>query len=256
MGSSPGESGYVNMTGGGLRCGQVFVGRQGAGAFAQSGGEHRIDGELYLGYFAGGSGAYHLTDGNLLVGGSEYVGYDGDGAFSQSGGRHIVLGRLNVGYYSDSNGAYALSGGQLIVPQVTVGTKGTFVFSGGTILGDPADSNLLTTVISSGLIEIVSGTLSLAYIDCPDANVLTGMVQIDAGATLIVGKITQDWVYGAGTLRLDGSLLSRAAPVEVFGAGGSVPEPASLTLVLLGAGALARRKRRASIAHFQLPNAH
>ena len=204
LGFSPGESGAVSMTGGGLSCGQVFVGYRGAGSFAQSGGEHRIDGDLYLGHFAGAFGAYHLSDGNLVVGGNVYVGYDGDGAFSQVGGRHVVGGRLNIGYYPDSNGAYTLSGGELIVPRISIGPKALLRLAGGGLRADPADASLRTDVVSEGLLHVADGNHALGELLVPDANLLRGAVVVEAGASLTARRIVQQDATVGGTLRLQG----------------------------------------------------
>ena len=91
--------------------------------------------------------------------------------------------------------------------------------SGETLRGDSGDANLLPSATNSGLIEITSGTYGLASIDCPDSNSLVGTAKIDAGATLWVREITQEAVIVSGTLILDGSLLSQAAPLDVVGAG-------------------------------------
>ena len=204
LGFSAGESGSLNMTGGGLACGQVFIGYQGAGAVTQSGGEHRIDGDLYLGHFAGAFGSYQLSDGNLVVGGNEYVGYDGDGAFVQSGGRHIVTGRLNIGYYSDSNGAYTLSGGQLIVPMITVGPKASLTLAGGSLRADVADANRRTDIASEGFFHVTAGVHAVGEVVSPDASLLAGAVTVEAGASLTARRIAQQQATIAGTLRLQG----------------------------------------------------
>ena len=49
-------------------------------------------GGLYLGFIAGGSGTYTLSNGTLALtnGAKEYIGYSGYGTFNQSGGTHTV----------------------------------------------------------------------------------------------------------------------------------------------------------------------
>ena len=77
-------SGTVQMTDGSLStAGYQYVGYSGTGTFTQTGGTNNLSyGYLYLGYNAGGSGAYNLSgSGQLSSPNYEYVGYSGTGSF-------------------------------------------------------------------------------------------------------------------------------------------------------------------------------
>jgi hypothetical protein len=219
LGVSAGQSGSANMTGGVLNCLTVYVGNAGTGTFTQSGGDHSIDGNLYLGFASGAGGSYTLSDGNLTVGLREYVGYSGTGSFAQNGGRHTVGSQLYVGS-SDGNGTYVLSGGQLIAPLASVGARGTLALSGGTMIGNSADSSVLPGVTNAGLVHVTSGSYSLAYLLTPDPNVLQGSVQVDAHATMNSGLIVQSQATVAGTLRLQGSSTKTASVVNTLAIAG------------------------------------
>ena len=59
LGAAAGQSGNVNMSGGALNCIAEYVGNAGAGAFAQTGGDHSVDGNLAIGLASGGRGFLH-----------------------------------------------------------------------------------------------------------------------------------------------------------------------------------------------------
>ncbi len=130
------------MTGGSLLASYGYVGNSGtgtfpqSGTFTQSGGTNSIgtNGELYLGYNAGDSGAYLLGGSGVLSAFDVLVGYWGTGTFTQSGGTHNCI-YLDIGINAGSSGVYNLSGsGVLSAATEYVGDTGTGTFtqSGGT----------------------------------------------------------------------------------------------------------------------------
>jgi hypothetical protein len=258
LGLTASQSGTINMTAGSLHSSVAYIGYDGRGTFTQSGGAHAIDGNLYLGQTHGSVGLYNLSDGNLTVAGTEYVGYAGNGVFTQTGGKHTVSGPLYVGYASDANATYTLAGGKLIAPSLTVGAKGVLNFSGGLLLKSATDANLLDSITSSGLIDVTSGTEYLSSIVCPDANILTGIVRVEANATLWVSNLLQGQIYVSGTLVLGtppaGTLAGLAVASDYAPdsqlqtvpdpALETVPEPCALALLGLGGLTLLRRRRR------------
>jgi MYXO-CTERM domain-containing protein len=266
LGVSAGESGSVNMTDGTLSPTTLYVGAGGTGLFTQSGGGNYVVGSLYLGFSAGSVGSYRLSDGNLIVGGNEYIGDAGSGVFAQLGGKHVVFGTAYVGYAPDANGTYALSGGQWIVPHVSVGNDGVLALSGGVLRGSATDANVRTNVDNQGLVHVTAGTQVLGSILSPDASLLSGTVQVDAGASLTVTRIVQDDLVVSGTLVLGGdpdpvpSSLSASGTMPDLSlptpSAGDVapdsglpissqptPEPCTLALLALGGAALLRRRR-------------
>ena len=157
------NSGSVTLVGGnltvndavsGMDSGQLsrmnqYVGKDGVGAFTQTGGKNIATegGELYLGYNAGDSGTYTLS-GNGQLSGTTHVGHSGTGHFVQSGGTNT--GALCLGYNAGSHGTYALSntGRWSYDGDLHVGYSGT------------GDFNQTGGSIST---SVTSGTLYLGY---------------------------------------------------------------------------------------------
>jgi len=163
--------GNVQMSGGGLSTlSSEYVGNEGAGTFAQSGGDHSISGFLFLGYNAGSSGTYSLSgNGHLSVlnGDNEFLGYNGTGTFLQSGGSNSC-GYLSIANSATGIGAYSLSGGYLAVSgaqnaeNVGQSGMGSFTQSGGTnAIGQYLD--LGNTTGASGTYSLSAGSLSVGY---------------------------------------------------------------------------------------------
>jgi T5SS/PEP-CTERM-associated repeat protein len=251
LGLYAGASGEANVVGAGSRWtndGALVVGWGGIGGLGVSGGGTvdsvtgviaRLPGSVGRVVVTGNGSVWSVSD-SLYVGGMAGAA-GGDGTLEVADEGLVSVGH---GVTVWPGGRIRLESGSLVVPHVSIGTDGTLTLSGGSLLGDPTDANLLTSVTSAGLIEIISGTYWLASLDCPDANALAGTVEIDPGATLYVGKIMQGDVIGAGTLVLDSSLLDHAAPAGLLtGVGESAPEPATLSLLALGGLALVRRRR-------------
>jgi autotransporter-associated beta strand protein len=156
------------ISGGSLSVYNHYVGSEGTGTFAQSGGTNSIGTMLYLGTNAGDSGTYNLSSSGLLSAGyAQYVGYSGTGTFTQSGGTNNIsstyTANLVLGYNSGSSGTYSLSGrGQLLtdVENVAYYGTGTFTQSGGT---NTINDALVLGVYGNGTYNLSSnGQLLLA----------------------------------------------------------------------------------------------
>ncbi len=139
LGSSAG-SGAVQMAGGSLsERGYEYVGSSGTGTFSQSGGTNTIietePTGMYVGYNAGGSGAYNLSGSGLLTTSMQYVGYSTTGNFNQTGGTNTINstasgGGIYLGYNAGGSGAYSLGGGQLLAQGWSYGARGYIGYSG------------------------------------------------------------------------------------------------------------------------------
>ena len=94
----------------------------GRGAVTQTGGASAISSNLYLGYYATGSGTYSLGGGSghpVLSAQNEYIGFSGSGAFTQSGGTNTVSNTLTLAANSGSSGTYNLRAAACLRPPST-----------------------------------------------------------------------------------------------------------------------------------------
>jgi hypothetical protein len=142
VGNQTGSSGSYDLTAGTI--GTVTkppfetIGLDSSGAFTQSGGINWMTGALTLGFDSGGSGTYHLINGQLTAL-TETIGNSGSGAFTLSGGTNTVTGSLTLGLQGDSRGAFTQTGGSnavtinLILGSNDVGASGTYSLSAGSL---------------------------------------------------------------------------------------------------------------------------
>jgi len=144
LGEASGESGTVELTGGGLSTpgaptyGFEYIGHEGTGTFIHTGGTNDPYG-LLIALGSASTGTYELSNGaSLSSTDDQFVGYGGTGTFTQTGGTNTVGSDLYVGHELGSSGTYELSGGTLSLPAIicweTVGQRGTGTFTqtGGT----------------------------------------------------------------------------------------------------------------------------
>jgi hypothetical protein len=143
-------------------------------------------------------------------------------------------------------------------PAMSVGGKvqilsaGTLNLQGGTLVSIP-DANKGVTIQNDGLLHVSGGSYHVGAVTTSDPNILHGTTIIDANATLWVSSLFQDTLVVNGTLVLGGpSTGGTLAPAISDGAAwadtsplasGTVPEPACLALLALGAAAMIRHKR-------------
>jgi hypothetical protein len=155
------RGGSFTLGGGDLKVtGSETIGLSSNGLFTQTGGMHRVEGEIVLGNGALGSeGRYELKGGDLTVTGNERIGRSGASFFTQTGGTHTVEGSLLLGPddNSGSKGTYTLKGGELKVGKdEVIGAKGegTFTQTGGT--------HTVTNSLAIGAKNAGTGTFNLS----------------------------------------------------------------------------------------------
>jgi hypothetical protein len=191
VGSEVGSSGMFTLSSGSLATsgsgsvGQI-VGSSGTGTFTQSGGSNTVSNDnLHVGFNAGSTGTYNLSDtGILTVTGTsgEVVGYSGTGNFNQNGGTNTAA-YVVVGSEVGSNGTFTLSSGSLATSgpgsvSEIIGSSGTGTFNqtGGT-----------NTVTGANGLSVGDGAGSMGTYK------LSGTATLSVNRNEIVGK------YGTGT---------------------------------------------------------
>ena len=202
-----------------------FVGYDGVGTFAQTGGANAAN-ALRVGFASGGTSQYNLSGGTLTVGiGGTVVGSNAPAAFTQTGGTHTTRS-LTVGSTSGATapGTYTLAGGTLSAASVTVSTVGTFNQTGGSLTGTAGFLNAGRTSLAGPQQWPAGATFNNAG--------GTATFAADAGAaaatlSLVVGSGT---VTLAATQHLAGVSVGSAGVVTVDGPAGTAVVTPSLTL--------------------------
>jgi autotransporter-associated beta strand protein len=188
-------AGTFNQTGGTNSTSlSLVVGTQSGsvGDYVQSGGLAKFTGDLYLGFFAGASGAYSLgSTGALTVSGPEHIGNYGTGTFTQSGGTNASASNLDLGYYANASGVYNLGGGSLSVSEDNIAyganSSGEILQSGGTQSVSTEENIGVSgagTYIQTGGLNTLSGTFFIMAF----GNNSTGTYNLSAGTLSATGQ--------------------------------------------------------------------
>jgi hypothetical protein len=167
----PGSSGGYVMNAGSLETTALYVGANGNGSFALTGGMAEVLTDFHVGNSTGSNGTFTLSGGTLQVDESEYIAQAftdndagqqayGSGTFIQNGGYHSIPNQqLQIGEQTGGGaGSYTMNGGTLIVGNgVYVGPNGTFNLNHG-------DANLNGSLpTTGGYADLgVAGTFTIA----------------------------------------------------------------------------------------------
>ena len=202
---SNGGSVVVATAGTGCRIGNESGG---IGEVNQIGGSFdRSTGALFLGFLAGASGNYNISDGQLdadgIIAGAGFGsgGHGGSGTVSQTGGVVNVTGESRFGAGTSGIGVYDISGGTLNLSSLTIlgwnsGGSGVFLQTGGEVIA-PGEIRLSNDSINTSAAYELSG-------GCLQVDSLTtgqGGHSFDfTGGRLIAGSVGFDLNQTGGVL--------------------------------------------------------
>ncbi len=257
--------GYIGQT-----AGTIDVGNSpgGTGELAVTAGALTLENGLRVGAASGAKGTMSLSGGVLVAGGKLYVGSAGAGTFVQTGGSCRSAGGVVIGDAVGSSGRYELKGGTLSTPQLSKGNgNGEFRFTGGTLHADQVTFGLT----NEGGVLAPGNSIGTTYV-AGDLTLDDGVTEIELASLTSFDKIFADGLASlGGTLNvklLDGYVPQAADTWKIFSAesftgqfdsisagfmvdavGGDlvlmpIPEPATLILLVAGAGLLMRPRRR------------
>jgi hypothetical protein len=235
-----GANGQYDLSDGTLTVtGNATVGNFGSGNFQQTGGVHRIEGNLTIGANAISTGVYRLGGGTLNMTGGDINKGAGLAEFVMDGGALLNAGNVN---FSLNNIAGTILPGDLagvtnVNGDYTQGTAATyFAEIGGLAAGTEYD------VLAVSGVATLGGTLDVELIDGFSPAIGDQFVVL-RGAGGVVGEF--DSVDFSTAMLASGSWAVTYTPNEVIL--GVVPEPGTIGLALVAAAAgiaVARRRRR------------
>ncbi|UCE60006.1 MAG: hypothetical protein JSU63_21505, partial [Phycisphaerales bacterium] len=197
LGSAPGETGTVDMSGGSLSLPVTHwetIGDSGTGTFLQSGGINSTPGGLHIGLGSGGTGAYELSGAGSLSADIESVGFDGTGTFTQSGGTNTVAFELYLGFNPGSSGTYTISAGELATHGFIVGDGGHGVLEITNPAAEISVSDVLLLGTDSALTAVPGATIHLTGGD---------FVNLSIDEVALAGLANLELVFEAGVAELD-----------------------------------------------------
>ncbi|MFH1748901.1 MAG: PEP-CTERM sorting domain-containing protein [Planctomycetota bacterium] len=248
LGNNASEGGNVVMSSGHLLHGlSLLVGGYGSGTFTQNGGRvtEGYPSSVGVGIGSGSSGTYNLNSGVLTT---SYLdpGFRGLGTFTQTGGTCTVTQSVRIGGDSpEGHGTYAISGGTLSATNMNVYANGSATF---TVTGDDPIIHLGSYLQNSnGTLESRIDAGGLSTIAVTETAWLEGTWNVeDLGAPLGTFDVltATDGIFAYLDVHLPGADWSWGIAngdtlwVE------HVPEPTTLSLLLLGGLSLLRRPRR------------
>jgi len=201
---STATSGVVSISGGALKCSNLFLGYNSGGTLTMSGGTVDDSGVFRLGANSTASGTATVSGGTMTLNSTSQVGYNGKGTLNISGGGAVVLvggtGTLTLAYNAGSKGTLNLGDGTTTAGTLNAGSvaagsgtatvnfnhTGSYTFA--PILTGSLSVNKLgsgTTTLSAtstyvGKTAINAGTLAIGS----DGSIATSTgVSISAGAT-------------------------------------------------------------------------
>ena len=160
----------------------------------------RANDDLRIGFDAGGTGVYNLSDGELEVGDSMTIGHFGSGRFNMTGGFVSKAGFITIGNNPGSAGTFTMSGG--VVTQsfgdLEIGDEATGVFqiSGGTFNVAPGRFLSLGNRRGGSGTATISGT---AVVNAPEVTVGGNLDAVQTGTSS---------VQGIGVLNINGGELN------------------------------------------------
>ncbi len=220
-----------SIVGAGNNDGVNFSGAPGAtGTFIQTGGEHRVTGDLIVGQEgteAGGTGSYRISDGTLEVSGTLMLSQNngavgGNATFTQDGGVVSVSGLDQQGYngassvYSLNAGTLNSGGGSMTDASVFNQAGGTHN-AGGFIIGNGggSDYNTVYNLTGAGAVanfdELIVGGFGIGILN-QSAGTLnvsdaSGGMRVGTGPNLDPDRRYGQYNLSGGAINNGGSLI-------------------------------------------------
>ena len=193
----------------------------------ETGGYFTSDGGDWLLGNGPGGGLWNQSSGtNLSLGGNTFIGSGGGCTVNLSGDASwTVNGWIPIGANTGGPGILNISGNATLTKNgnsgnhVSIGdggTTGTINQTGGTIISLLSDTYLGAQGVSTGTWNLGPGTAVLSDLRFARDNGSTGIMNLLAGGTLLVGTVNTNGSTGTSTFNFNGGTLAASASNPAF----------------------------------------
>lgn len=261
LGHGTGGYGSYTLSGGSVTTDGLFMSLSGGtSVFNQTGGTHTAR-TISVGGSTGGSATYNLVAGTLNVTQTEYIGGNGTCTFTQTGGAHTARDLSIAG--PGTNGTYNMNAGTLSAGKIQINSGGAFTNSAtvtitGANAGDVVQTGGIYTQETSGILNVqINGTRSEQF-----GQVIVGSASVagQLNVTLGSGYIpatgdafelfeTDSQIQGhfdnIQLPSLESGFSWDTSNLYTTGTLTVVPEPVTMSLLVIGGLAMLRRQKRA-----------